>query len=289
MVAVGVFVGLSTLDLIQHVDAAPEANEKITAHAQWVAAGGPATNAAVAFAALGGAPVLVTALGSGPAADVVRADLARCGVSIVDATPEAVDQLPVSSITVVPATGERSVVSTDASGISIDTVPELRHVITGADVVLVDGHHPVLAAAAARVTKQASTPLVLDAGRWRPVMAEVIPNAAAVICSADFRWPGTASVTSSARAVLEQGVPIVIVTQGGDPVLWWHAGESGAIEPPRVRALDTAGAGDVFHGAYCYFTATRGATDVPALAAASAQVAALSCQYPGTRSWIQHC
>jgi sugar/nucleoside kinase (ribokinase family) len=72
--------------VIQHVDAAPGPNEKVTARAQWVVAGGPATNAAVTFAALGGTAVLVTALGSGAAADMVRADLAGCGVRVVDVT-----------------------------------------------------------------------------------------------------------------------------------------------------------------------------------------------------------
>lgn len=119
-------------------------------------------------------------------------------------------------------------------------------------------------------------------------MQQVVPRAAAVICSADFRWPGTASVASSARAVLGQGVPTVIVTRGADAVLWWHEGDSGAVDPPEVLALDTAGAGDVFHGAYCYFAATRGRKDVAGLVTAASAVAALSCRYAGTRSWLGH-
>jgi sugar/nucleoside kinase (ribokinase family) len=288
MAAVGVFVGLTTLDVIHHVEAAPGANEKVTARAQWIAAGGPATNAAVTFAALGGSAVLVTALGTGAAAEMVRSDLTSCGVKIVDGTEHAVDQVPISSIAVVPSTGERSVVSTDAGGIAIRAVPDLRDLIAGADVVLVDGHHVALATAATRLAHDASIPLVLDAGRWRPVMQHLVPRAIAVICSADFRWPGTASVASSARAVAGQGVPTVIVTRGADPVLWWHEGDSGDVDPPHVPAVDTAGAGDVFHGAYCYFTATEGGTDVAQLVVAACEVAALSCRYPGTRSWLGH-
>jgi sugar/nucleoside kinase (ribokinase family) len=288
MAAAGVFVGLATLDVIQHVEAPPRANEKVTARAQWIVAGGPATNAAVTFAALGGEAVLITALGRGPAADMVRTDLGRCGVSVVDVSEEAVDQVSVSSITVVRSTGERSVVSTDAGNTRIGNLPDLREVVDAAEVLLVDGHHPALAGAAARLADETTRPLVVDAGRWRPVMERLVPSAAVVICSADFRWPGTTSVQSSAQAVVDRGVRTVIVTRGADPVLWWHGPEHGAVEPPRIAAVDTAGAGDVFHGAYCYFTATSEGPHVDRLTRSSCEVAALSCRYPGTRSWLDH-
>src|SRR5262249_53572608 len=150
------------------------------------------------------------------------------------------------------------------------------------------GHHAALAAKAAQLASDASIPLVLDAGRWRPVMQQLVPQAAAVICSADFRWPDTARVESAARAVLGHGPSTVVVTRGADQVLWWHNGDGGAVHPPQVRAVDTAGAGDVFHGAYCYFTATRDGTGVAMLVDAACEVAALSCRYPGTRSWLDH-
>ena len=51
---VGVFVGLATLDVIHRIAKAPAVNQKVTSTAQFVAAGGPAANAAVTFAALGG-------------------------------------------------------------------------------------------------------------------------------------------------------------------------------------------------------------------------------------------
>ena len=81
---VGVFVGLTTLDVIHRSRRAPGPNEKMTAERQDLAAGGPAANAAVVFAALGGRARLLTALGSGPAADLARADLTAHGVEVID-------------------------------------------------------------------------------------------------------------------------------------------------------------------------------------------------------------
>src|SRR5690625_5828251 len=68
----GVFAGLATLDVIHRVDASPGPDEKVTALSQFVAAGGPAANAAVTFAALGGHAVLLTALGRSPIARTIR-------------------------------------------------------------------------------------------------------------------------------------------------------------------------------------------------------------------------
>jgi sugar/nucleoside kinase (ribokinase family) len=51
----------------------------------------------------------------------------------------------------------------------------------------------------------------------------------------------------------------VVVTHGPGPVRWFGAGRCGEIPVPAVRAVDTAGAGDAFHGALAVALA-----DIPA-------------------------
>lgn len=58
----GLFVGLVTLDLIYLADAPPNANQKIVAQETTIAAGGPATNAAIAFQHLGNSATLISTL-----------------------------------------------------------------------------------------------------------------------------------------------------------------------------------------------------------------------------------
>ena len=117
---IGLFIGLAVLDVIQLVDAPPGPDEKIVALDQAVAAGGPAANAAVAFAALGGRALLAAPVGAGPLAELIRADLTACGVELIDcavpAAPgaDAAAGPSVSSCTITAATAERSVVSTNA-------------------------------------------------------------------------------------------------------------------------------------------------------------------------------
>ncbi|MCI2416359.1 PfkB family carbohydrate kinase [Saccharopolyspora sp. K220] len=279
----GIFVGLSTLDVVHHVDARPAANQKTTATAQFVAAGGPAANAAVTFAGLGGRAVLVTAIGRSPIAAVIRADLESHAVTIVDAAEDLTADAPVSAVAVTRSTGARSVVGMDTTALQVQHAPELSELVGDADVVLVDGHHPVLADAAINA---ASAPVVVDAGRWKPTMRALLPRAETVIASADFRVPGSTSSETTAHALLDQGVPTVITTHGGEPVRWWHQADHGTVLPPSIQAVDTLGAGDVFHGAYCYFACQPGST-VPTRIEHAAAVAALKSETPGPRAWLQ--
>ena len=282
------FVGLTTLDVVHQVDAPPAVNQKVTASAQVIAAGGPATNAAVTFSGLGGDAVLVTALGQGAVAEVIRSDLQACRIRIIDVASEQVDRAAVSSITVVRSTAERAVVSVDAGTPEVTDVPDLSSVLAGGDVVLIDGHHPSLAEAASRAAKAASITSGIDAGRWKPVLAQVLPGAQTVICSADFRYEATGDSDSSARALVRLGVPTVMVTHGADPVRWWRGDQSGSVKPPAVHAVDTSGAGDMFHGAYCYFAVQTGHADVVGSIQAACEIASTKCRFLGTRSWLRH-
>jgi sugar/nucleoside kinase (ribokinase family) len=283
----GVFAGLATLDVIQRADRVPGPNEKITASWQACAAGGPAANAAVVFAALGGRARLLTSIGTGPAAGIIRADLESHGVEIVEVDPDGGAEAAISSVIVNTATGDRSVVSLDAAGHDVPAPQDLDRLLDGAAVVLLDGHHPRLAAAAGRSAARQQLPVVLDAGRWRPVMEELLPAARAVVCSADFRMPGTADPAASAAAVVSRGVPSVAVTRGGAPILWWEQGQSGQIPVPPVEVVDTLGAGDFFHGAFCWFLARPG-LDFAGQLAAAAEVSGVRCAHLGPRSWLDN-
>jgi len=316
----GLFVGLSTLDIVYRVAAPPGPDEKVQATGQELAAGGPVANAAVTFAALGGAPTLVTPLGRHVLARHAAAELVSRGVTVLNAAPDRVEPPALSSAYVVEATGERSVVSVNAAGADPDAPAGLAATAAGAPIVLLDGQHPRLALAAATAARSAGRVVVLDGGSWKPALPDLLPLLDVAACSAAFRVPGTGSVQESVAALRDgYGVPAVAVTAGPAPVRWWYAGAAGEVPVPTVTARDTLGAGDAFHGALAWAlaaaagdegTAPGSARSSPDRAVAglpgadaprgrlpdavgfaaalefAARVAALRCQTPGPRAWL---
>lgn len=279
------FVGLATLDLVQRVARRPGVNEKVVAQRSELSAGGPATVAALTFNALGGRSVLLSALGPGPLGRLAAEELDRAGVRVADAWSGGPD-LPISAITILDRTGERSVVSRNAEDMTVALPAELPSLVQDADVVLIDGHHPDLAMAAARAARSCGVPIVLDCGSVKPVYAELVPLADAAVCSASFVTPGSGGFNLLAEALLADGARLVAMTSGAAPVRWRTREATGAVEVPRVTVRDTLGAGDALHGAVA-FARAQGVTDPQRSLSFGVTVASLRVQHIGPHAWLE--
>ncbi|WP_299405510.1 PfkB family carbohydrate kinase [Acaryochloris sp. IP29b_bin.148] len=284
----GLFIGLSTLDMIYLAAGPPQANQKLVAQDSLIAAGGPATNAAATFAHLGNTTHLLSALGQHPITQLMRSDLASIGPSIylADLTPSHTQSPPVSSIVVTQRTGERAIISLNAQRqiAQPDQIPQdLWEKLNTTDIILMDGHQiPVSLAIAKQAT---DIPTVLDGGSWKPGLESVLPYINYAICSADFHPPGCQN-THATLAYLKHILPEptrIAITQGDQPILYWD-GTTGTVPVPPISPVDTLGAGDIFHGSFCHFILH---SDFPRALAQAAQVASTACQYFGTRAWMQ--
>lgn len=279
-----VTVGLTTLDLVQRVADLPDPGEKVQSDGVQLAAGGPAANAAVTAAYLGGRARLVTVVGSHPLAALIRDDLERHGVELHDLLTHRSEPPPVSAVAIRERDGERTVVSPNAAAIELprEALAQIGGLVAGAGAVLVDGHLPAAALAAARVARAAGVPVVLDAGSWKPVLAQLLPLTDVCACSARFTSPAD---------LHEHGVPVVIRTNGAEPVTFSAAGRRGSVPVPRVDAVDTAGAGDVWHGAFALAVAGLGRVPAPdelaGLIAEANAVAARRVRHAGPRGWLR--
>jgi sugar/nucleoside kinase (ribokinase family) len=281
----GLFVGMTTLDLIYLAPQFPRSDEKLVAIDSTTAAGGPATNAAVAFQSLGNQAKLLSAIGQHPMTPMIRADLQDCGLSLWDLAPDRTESPPISSIVVTAGTGDRAVISINATRFQADVAAIPAEILQGVAIVLIDGHQMLVGAAIAAQAKTLGIPVAIDGGSWKPGFETVLPYVDYAICSANFQPPGTTTPDSVFDFLANFGIARAAITQGAQPILYRNRHiKSGVIPVPQIQSVDTLGAGDFFHGAFCHFILQMPFTAALARAAA---VAARSCQSFGSRSWLQ--
>jgi len=279
----GLFVGLTTLDFVYLANQPLGANQKQVAADYTVAAGGPATNAAIAFRYLGGAATVMSVVGQHPMTQLIRADLQAWQVDLSDLLPHHPVSPPVSSIVVTATTGERAVISINASKVQVEANAVSTEVLDEVDVVLMDGHQMAIGAAIAQFAKVRAIPVVVDGGSWKPGFETVLQQADYVIGSANFHPPGCATSEAAIAYLAELGVPFIAMTNGGAPIVYHTATEAGQISVPVTKVVDTLGAGDILHGAFCYFILQHSFVDSLEYAA---ELAARSCESFGTRQWL---
>jgi len=279
------FVGLSTIDVVYDVDEFPVANTKVAAKSQSVFAGGPATNAAIACAHLGSNAALVTVVGRNAMASVIREELQKHLVQLIDLNPDFEDSPVISAVTVDKA-GNRNVVSANAMRVTAPPARVDPELCRQARIVMVDGHYKEACQAWAAAAQACGTPVVLDGGSWKEGTEALLKSVHTAICSADFMPPGCSSRNEVVQFLKNCGVTNIAITNGSAPIEFVFGQSSGSVRVPQVDVVDTMGAGDILHGAYCHFAAMR--RDFVDSLTQAARIASESCRYAGTREWMKH-
>lgn len=280
----GLFVGLVTLDLIYLAEHLPSFNQKIVAADSIMAAGGPATNAAVTFSHLGNRATLMGVVGCHPMTELIRSDLAEWGVTLTDLDRDRRNPPTVSSIIVTQNTAERAVVSVNATKTQVEKNILPPNVLQTVDIVLIDGHQMAIGQKVAIEAQSRGIPVVLDGGSWKPGFDTVLPYIDYAICSANFQPPGCQKQEDVFTYLESFNISSIAITQGEKPILVFDRGKQGILEVPSTHAIDTLGAGDIFHGAFCHSILS---VEFTRALEEAAGIAARSCQFFGTRQWMK--
>jgi sulfofructose kinase len=277
-------VGLATQDFIFSVDELPSRPEKTRARAMVAAGGGLAATAAVAVARLGGEVTLATRLGDDFIGDQIVSELMGEGVdcALVQRFPGTTSS--VSAVLVLPD-GERLVVNHGDDAIPDDPtwlpakLPDKIAAVHG-DTRWEAGALHMFAAARGK-----GVPAVLDVER-APEREELLGAATHAVFSAQGlrEYLRQSDIPAAVASLAKRHGTFIAVTDGAQGTFF--AGPSGQGHVPSfpVRAVDTLGAGDTFHGALTLGLG-EGMDEVTALRFASA-AAALKCTRFGGRAGI---
>lgn len=281
------FMGLATVDICNYVSSYPGSNSKVRAVEQLIFAGGPAANAAVSCSAAGAKTTLISALGGHPLALLALEDLCQHGVKVIDCQQDKVRVPVLSSITIDLGTGDRSVVYTDSKDRRIDPIyNNYEFTDDNTSLLMLDGHYLKQAIALARIARDAQVPVVLDGGSWKEGLDVLLPEIDYAICSADFFPPGCTDQNEVIDYLHDTGVKNIAISQGGMPLIYSAEGKVGEVDVVSCAVVDTLGAGDILHGTFC---ASLLRNDFISSLKEASRIASMSCEYRGTRSWINAC
>ena len=158
-----------------------------------------------------------------------------------------------------------------------------------AGCLLTDLTRPETDLAAAREARRLGVPVVADvegmSERARPVLAHTDYAIADEGCLRNLN--AGADPRKACEAIRAMGPAQVVITLGEGGLVFLDGERFGRMNAFDVEAVDTTGAGDVFHGAFCYGL-TQGFAMDENLAFASA-AAALKCCRLGGRAGIPGC
>ncbi len=278
----GLFLGLTTLDIIYLAANYPGSNEKMVALDGSIVAGGPATNAAVAFTALNDHATLASVIGNHPLGNLIETDLRGQGVNLIDLSPDWAEPPPLSSIIVTERQGDRSVISLNATRCRASGETASLLTLDDTNIILVDGHQILVSEVI--LQEAADIPVVLDGGSWKPGLEKILPYINYAICSENFQPPGCQNQEDIFHYFKTAGICQIAITRGENSIEYVDDKNRGSLSIVPVEVLDTLGAGDIFHGAFCHYILK--ASFIEALEKA-AKIASFSCKFFGTRQWIK--
>ncbi len=272
IVATVICAGMITVDFVYDLPAFPPEGSKNRASASRMVAGGGALIAAAAVARLGGHAMLAGAIGADALGDFLRTELRR--LSIDDRLVESVGGVETSrSAIIVTERGERTIVNHRDARL-FGHSPDQR-AVSDCDVVLTDTRWERGATALLGAAACAGKPAIVDAEAPLSAVGDALDLATHIVFSeqglADF------SATPAAEAIRAAATRFkawTAVTRGARPVI--HLDETTVREAPAlaVDAVDTLGAGDVWHGAFALQLAS-GRSEREAVAYANAAAAVM--------------
>lgn len=273
-------VGHASIDHVFQIDQFPQRATKTPAHDFQSVGGGMAANAALAAARLGARVVFVGAVGDDDAGRLVRRQLAGEGIDLQNLQEIAGARTSASAI-IVDRGGERQIFNHLGNALAQAQLPD-DTVFEGCDAVLVDPRWPAGARAALSWARRHGRLAVLDADvAPQRDLNTLVPLAQWAVFSEPGLavWADGLSTSEALHKALAQGAQHAVVTLGEHGLV--HACDGVLTSAPTfaVQAVDTTGAGDVFHAALALALA-RGERIPDAFAFASA-AAAIKCTRVG--------
>jgi sulfofructose kinase len=282
-------VGISPVDFFVSIDKYPEPGRKINGIPDHllIAGGGPVPTAACTFSKMGGSASVIASIGNDRWGAFIREELDKFGVrhNLLIVRKRCGTALASAWINI--RTGERTIVLDMSPRLFIKPRDINLARLPKPKLVQVDGRHVAADVKVARWAKQVGARVMLDVGSDRNPVDDLFPYLDYLVCADEYACAffKTRSIEKAARGFKNVGIPEVVVTAGTAGSFGIDADSRVARQKAyKVAAVDTTGAGDVYHGAFLY--GIHRGWDLPRRMKFAAAAAALKCRKPGARMGI---
>lgn len=279
-------VGLAVLDHLMVVPQFPS-HEGVIASTQYeVHGGGMVSTALVAASRLGATTEFWGRAGDDDDGEAIIRELKDYGVgtSQVQVIPNG--KTGVCFVLVKAGTGERAIVVNRQRNLHVDLKSLSLERIKKAKVLLVDASWADAAHQAAYFAKSHGIPVVCDVhDPTQPSLDllavsdyAIVPRHLAEVLASKGDY------SEALHELKSRGTKVPIVTLGSEGCAYLYKGKVYKHPAFEVKVLDTTGAGDCFHGAFCFSLAKN--LSVPESITFATAVAGLSCTKLGGRAGI---
>jgi sulfofructose kinase len=280
-------IGLNATDTLLLVDEFPQYAGKVPFRRELLSPGGQVATAIVACARLGLRAKYIGTLGDDDRGRIQRESLEGTGIDTSGLILRSGCPNQTAYIVIDRSTGERTVFWQRAECLRLSPAELRAEDIANSRLLHLDGYDIEAAAYAASLARAHRVPVSLDVDTVYPGFDSVLQRVDYLVAGSNWpaKWTGeTDPFAALACLRREYRMPVAAMTLGDRGALalsaegWTY---SAAFE---VACSDTTGAGDVFHGAFCY-AILRGYNMQAALDFSNA-AAALNCTAIGARGHV---
>ncbi|MFI4961174.1 MAG: PfkB family carbohydrate kinase [Hyphomicrobiales bacterium] len=277
--------GIAVQDIVMRVENFPAPGAKVSASEFIITGGGCAANAAVAIARLGGRAAFAGPLGGADdhASSRILTDLAKEGIDCGGAVRVAGGTASVSLI-LLDATGEKTIATRRGVNLGKVLPVDAGKLVADVDAVLIDNRFPEFVTAVCRAALARKIPIVIDLDLATKPDDPLLKLGSHVVSSAEALH-GTTGVSdhgAGLQRLAEHVSGFLASTDGPNGVYWLDHGALRHMPAFKVKAIDSLGAGDAFHGAFTLGLAEG--RDLPDVLRFASATAALKCTHFGGAS-----
>ncbi len=277
-------IGIAVVDHVMIVDGFAGHEGTFYTRSYRSEGGGMAATACCAAARLGGQARLMARIGDDLNGRFIRENAEAFGVDVSRVTTVPGAPTPVSIVLVDAVTGEKQFWSERDKTVFHGEIVLDVSAFAGTGVLLVDGNWMEQAYAGVAWAKCNRVPVVADFKRGYAGLEALFPHLDYCILPRFFAHDLTGRRDDAealhALADLQAGIPVI--TAGAAGGVYLRDGVVARYRVFPVECVDSTGAGDAFHGAFCRFI-EAGMPFEQCLEAASA-VGALNCRMYGGRN-----